>query len=51
MKKSTRNSYGYQDNRIITLGDIDEENARLAVADAVDRWLPFIELTDFQITK
>jgi phage baseplate assembly protein W len=27
------------------------ENARLAVADAVDRWLPFIELTDFQITK
>jgi ATP-dependent Clp protease protease subunit len=27
MKKSTRNSYGYQDNRIITLGDIDEENA------------------------
>lgn len=27
------------------------ENARLAVADAVDRWIPFIELTDFQITK
>jgi phage baseplate assembly protein W len=27
------------------------ENARLAVADAVDRWLPFIELTDFQIAK
>ena len=27
------------------------ENARLAVADAVDRWLPFIELTDFQITQ
>jgi phage baseplate assembly protein W len=27
------------------------ENARLAVAEAVDRWLPFIELIDFQITK
>lgn len=27
------------------------ENARLAVAEAVDRWLPFIELTDFQITQ
>lgn len=27
------------------------ENARLAVADAVDRWLPFIELTNFQITQ
>ena len=27
------------------------ENARLAVADAVDRWLPFIELTDFEITQ
>jgi len=27
------------------------ENARLAVEDAVDRWLPFIELTDFQITQ
>lgn len=27
------------------------ENARLAVADAVDRWLPFIELTDFKITQ
>ena len=27
MKKSTHNSYRYQDNRIITLGDIDEENA------------------------
>jgi phage baseplate assembly protein W len=27
------------------------ENARLAVAEAVDRWLPFIELTDFQINK
>lgn len=26
------------------------ENARLAVADAVDRWLPFLELTDFNIT-
>lgn len=27
MKKSAHNSYGYQDHRIITLGDIDEENA------------------------
>lgn len=27
------------------------ETARLAVADAVDRWLPFIELIDFQITQ
>jgi hypothetical protein len=27
------------------------EEARLAVADAVDRWLPFIELTNFQITQ
>ena len=27
------------------------ERARLAVVEAVDRWLPFIELTDFQITK
>jgi phage baseplate assembly protein W len=27
------------------------ENARLAVAEAVDRWIPFIELTDFQITQ
>ena len=27
------------------------ENARLAVADAVDRWLPFIELTNFEITQ
>jgi ATP-dependent Clp protease protease subunit len=27
MKKSAHNSYRYQDNRIITLGDIDEENA------------------------
>jgi ATP-dependent Clp protease protease subunit len=27
MKKSTCTSYGYQDHRIITLGDIDEENA------------------------
>ncbi len=27
------------------------ENARLAVADAVDRWMPFIELTNFRITK
>lgn len=27
------------------------ESARLAVVEAVDRWLPFIELTDFQITK
>ena len=27
------------------------ENARLAVEDAVDRWLPFIELTDFEITQ
>jgi phage baseplate assembly protein W len=27
------------------------ESARLAVAEAVDRWLPFIELTDFQINK
>jgi ATP-dependent Clp protease protease subunit len=26
MKKSAHNSYGYQDHRIITLGDIDEEN-------------------------
>lgn len=33
------------------LTDETLENARLAVADAVDRWLPFIELTDFQITK
>lgn len=33
---------------------IDEnifENARAAVAEAVERWLPFIELTDFEITK
>lgn len=27
------------------------ENARLSIADAVDFWMPFIELTDFQITK
>ena len=27
------------------------ENARLAVADAVERWMPFIELMDFQITS
>jgi phage baseplate assembly protein W len=27
------------------------ENARLSVVSAIDRWLPFIELTDFQITK
>lgn len=27
------------------------EAARLSVAEAVDRWLPFIELTDFQIAK
>jgi phage baseplate assembly protein W len=27
------------------------EECRLAVADAVDRWMPFIELTDFQITQ
>ena len=27
MKKSAHNSYRYQENRIITLGDIDEENA------------------------
>ena len=27
------------------------EEARLAVADAVDRWLPFIELTNFEITQ
>ena len=27
------------------------EEARLAVEDAVDRWLPFIELTNFKITK
>ncbi len=27
------------------------ENARLAVADAVDRWMPFIELTNFEITS
>ena len=27
------------------------ENARLAVADAVDEWLSYIELTDFQITQ
>lgn len=33
------------------LTDETLENARLAVADAVDSWLPFIELTDFQITK
>ena len=33
------------------LTDETLENARLAVADAVDRWLPFIELIDFQITK
>lgn len=25
--------------------------ARLAVAEAVDRWLPYLELTDFQITQ
>lgn len=33
------------------LTDETLENARLAVADAVDRWIPFIELIDFQITK
>lgn len=33
------------------LNDETLEKARLAVAEAVDRWLPFIELTDFQITK
>jgi phage baseplate assembly protein W len=27
------------------------DRARLAVVEAVDRWLPFIELTDFQVTK
>jgi phage baseplate assembly protein W len=27
------------------------ENARIAVAEAVDRWLPFIELTNFEITQ
>lgn len=27
------------------------ENAKLAVSDAVDRWLPFIELTKFEIKK
>ena len=27
------------------------DNARLAVADAVDRWMPFIQLTDFQVTR
>lgn len=26
------------------------EAARITIADAVDRWMPFIELTDFQIT-
>jgi phage baseplate assembly protein W len=25
--------------------------ARLAVAEAVDRWLPYLELTDFEITQ
>lgn len=33
------------------LTDETLENARLSVADAVDRWMPFIELTDFQIAK
>jgi phage baseplate assembly protein W len=33
------------------LTDETLESARLAVADAVDRWMPFIELIDFQITK
>lgn len=33
------------------LTDETLENARLAVADAVDRWLPFLELTNFQITR
>ena len=33
------------------LTDETLENARLTVAEAVDRWLPFIELTDFQINK
>lgn len=33
------------------LSDETLENARLAVADAVDKWLPFIELTDFEITQ
>lgn len=33
------------------LTDETLENARLAVAEAVDRWLPFLELTDFQITR
>lgn len=33
------------------LTDETLENARLAVVEAVDRWLPFIELTDFKITK
>jgi len=33
------------------LTDEDLEKARLAVADAVDEWLSFIELTDFQITQ
>lgn len=31
------------------LTDETLENARLAVADAVDRWMPFIELVNFQI--
>ena len=33
------------------LTDETLEKARLAVADAVDEWLSFIELTDFQITQ
>lgn len=33
------------------LTDETLEKARLAVVDAIDRWIPFIELTDFQIQK
>jgi phage baseplate assembly protein W len=33
------------------LTDETLENARLAVADAVDRWMPFIELINFEITQ
>ena len=38
----------------ILFDQIDEDTldaARIAVADAVDRWLPFIELTDFAIQQ
>jgi len=33
------------------LTDENVEKARLAVLDAVERWLPYLEVTDFTITQ